>query len=119
MNPNLCVEYQQLMLRYNEKSKALNVQEKTSETRSKSIKQRHQHEHKDEKTKINKVFENDKIVEKMEETNASIKNDKIVEKMEETNVNIKSKKINNVDKTENKKNLPKILKQIVNNKKIV
>ena len=58
MNPNLCFEYQQLMLRYNEKNKALNSQQKNNEMRSKSSKLCHQEDRQDHhEERINKVFE--------------------------------------------------------------
>ena len=38
MNPNLCFEYRELMLRYNEKNKP--VKENNAEMRSKNMKQR-------------------------------------------------------------------------------
>ena len=93
MNPDLCFEYQQLMLRYNEKNKALNVQQKNTEMRSKNMKQRLDHEE-----KINKVFENAKSAEKS------------AEKVETRNTNNgKDKKVNSITENtksfENKKSL--------------
>ena len=97
MNPDLCFEYQQLMLMYNEKTKALNAQEKNAEMRSKGNKPRQHHEE-----KINKVFENAKSVEKSGE------------KVENANNNGKDKKVNSI--TENKKSLFKTLHQLSKNK---
>lgn len=102
MNPNLCFEYQQLMLRYNEKNKASSYQKKNTEMRSKSTKQRiyHQDHHEE---KINKVFENAKSVEN------SV--DKNVEKVE-------TKKNNNVSKNQNKKTVFKLFDKLLENKNL-
>jgi hypothetical protein len=106
MNPDLCFEYQQLMLRYNEKNKALNVQQKNTEMRSKNMKQRLDHEE-----KINKVFENAKSAEKS------------AEKVETRNTNNgKDKKVNSITENtksfENKKSLFKTLHQMSKNKNL-
>ena len=109
MNPDLCFEYQQLMLRYNEKNKALNVQQKNTEMRSKSMKQRLDHEE-----KINKVFENEKSA---AEKSAA---EKSGEKVENANNNGKDKKVNSITENkksfENKKSLFKTLHQMSKNK---
>jgi hypothetical protein len=89
------------MLRYNEKNKALNVQQKNTEMRSKSMKQRLDHEE-----KINKVFENAKSGEKVENANN----------------NGKDKKVNSITENtksfENKKSLFKTLHQMSKNKNL-
>jgi hypothetical protein len=110
MNPDLCFEYQQLMLRYNEKNKALNnVQQKNTEMRSKSTKQRHLEIYHEKK--INKVFENEKSTAEKSTAEKSTA-EKSTEKVE-----IK-KNNNNVSTNENKKIVFKLFNKILKNKNL-
>jgi hypothetical protein len=58
MNPNLCFEYQQLMLRHDQKNKALLAEEKKFETRIKQLKNKEVKQDEKKEKKLNMVFEN-------------------------------------------------------------
>ncbi len=98
MNPDLCFEYQQLMLRHDKKNKALTAEEKKLEMRVKQLKhhnkdQQHKQDENKQKT-FSMVFENDNVV-------------KMEEKMEE------KKKMNS--KVANKNQINKQLFKLLNN----
>ena len=69
MNHNRCFEYQQLMLRYNQKNKALLAEEKKIEM-SKYQEDKHKQDGNKEKSLRSMVLENDNIVKIEEEKKA-------------------------------------------------
>jgi len=105
MNPNLCFEYQQLMLRHHQKNKAVLAEEMSSikHRKQQNKHQEHKQDENKEKSLRSMVFENDNIV-----------------KVEEEQKNMNNKNANKIENNNNNnKQLFKILKSVVKHKKLV